>query len=93
MKKIIFPLAAGLLLFASCAKDYTCTCTSTTTQTPLGASSTITTSTTTTDVTDVKETFVSEKMECYSNEYSYSYDDWVGDPVQVTVENDCTITK
>lgn len=28
MKKVMLALAAGVLLFASCKKDWTCTCTS-----------------------------------------------------------------
>lgn len=94
MKKIFIPLAAGVLLFASCKKDYTCSCTTTHVEQPQGQSSTTTTSTTTTKVLDVKKSFVADKMECYSNEYTYSYDDWFsGDPIAVTVTNTCEISK
>ena len=94
MKKIFIPLAAGVLLFASCKKDYTCTCTSTHVEQPQGQSSTISTSSTTTTVLGVKKSVVEDKLECYSNEYSYSYDDWfTGDPVAVTVTNTCEISK
>lgn len=94
MKKVILPLAATLVLFASCKKDYTCTCNNTTTSQPTGGSATVTSSTDTYVVKDVKKSVVSDKLECYSTEYSYTYDDWfTGDPVLVTVENDCEISK
>jgi len=91
MKKIILPLAAGMLLFASCKKDYTCTCDRTQTTTEAGTS-TISTSSTETEVLDVQSKFVSDKMECYDEEYSYTYNNGVND-VTVMTEYDCEITK
>jgi uncharacterized lipoprotein YajG len=94
MKKVILPLAAALVLFASCKKDYTCTCTTVETQTPSGEPSTTSTSTTTTVFKDQKKSVVADKYECYSNEYSYTYDDWfTGEPTQVTIKNTCEISK
>ena len=92
MKKIILPLAAGLVLFASCKKDYTCTCNTVQTTQPTGQAATVSTSTSTTEVIGVKKSFVEDKMECYSENYSYSYN-WGGTSVLVTVEHTCEISK
>lgn len=91
MKKIALTMAAALVLFASCKKDYTCSCTTTYTQVPQGGTPTTTSSTTTTTVKDVKKKYVTDEMECYSDEYTYTYD--IGTPVSVTVKSTCTISK
>ena len=89
MKKIILPLAAGVLLFASCKKDFTCSCETTSTVTTLGTSFTETTTTVTT-VNDVKNSVVSNKMECYDEEYTETYDIG-GDLVTEVTAIDCEI--
>lgn len=94
MKKIIFPAVAGLLLFASCKKDYTCSCTNTQTNTnTTTGTATVGTSTSSTVYKDVKKSFVENKAECYEESYSYSYTDWQGDVINVDVNWNCEIQK
>jgi hypothetical protein len=90
MKKIIFPLGIVALSLVSCKKDYTCSCTYTTTETEDGTS-TSETSTSKIVFTDVKKSFVEDKVECYSTSSSYTYESWTGSQVTVKNDADCSI--
>lgn len=94
MKKIFIPLALCGVLFASCKKDYTCECDITSVYTNLTAGGSETyVETSTTTYKDVKKSFVEDKAECFSTEYTETYEDWFGDNIQVVTTSDCSISK
>lgn len=92
MKKILIPLSVGMLLFASCKKDYTCDCTTTTTTTTdgnvnVGVSSSKTT------FKDVTKKAVTEELDCYSSGHKYSYENFGGNLVTVDYQTECKLIK
>lgn len=100
MKNLIYPIALVAFALVSCKKDYTCSCTNTSISTSPTNGTTSSTSSSKTTVKDVKKSFMSEKLECFSTTSSYSYETTVypgGVPttetVKVTNTNDCSIEK
>ena len=91
MKKIILPALFGVMLLASCKKDYTCECTSVETSvSPSGSS--VDSDISKTVYKDVSKKYMTNAGACYSSESSYSYQSYVGndpltfDPIYETVK-------
>lgn len=91
MKKVLIPLSLGLLVFASCKKDYTCECTHTRTETYQGTSE-VTTGTSVTTYKNVTKKAVQDELDCYSNGNKYSYGS-TDDLTTVDNQSECEIKK
>ena len=71
MKKIILPALFGVMLLASCKKDYTCECTNVRTEVGVESGSESSTNTYKTVYKDVSKKYMSNAGGCYSTESKY----------------------
>jgi hypothetical protein len=103
MKKIILPALFGVMLLASCKKDYTCECTSVSTSVGTDSGTSTDTDASKTVYKDVSKKYMQNAGACYSSESSYSYENWIGtnpntfepeyETVKVTNVNTCELKK
>lgn len=96
MKKVIYPVAAIVLIATSCKKDYSCTCetvTTSTTTNSLGSETTVSTSSETYQVLEAK----THQAQAACNEATVtttnSYNVGVGTSVTNVNEKTCNLTK
>ncbi len=103
MKKIILPALFGVMLLASCKKDYTCECTNVRTEVGVESGTVVSNSSGSTTLNDVTKKQVKNKLECYSTESKYSGEAYLGynpvtfeseyEPTTVTSVSTCELKK